>query len=359
MKNFICLILSVILAISVSGCNSSETAQKEAVAKKEHETKKEYKANEDHDYTLTKGINLSELEGITFGKTFLDEEETYIGIRQKGFDHVRIPIDFRNYCNDNGVISDSFYERLDNIIEMANSNELIAILDFHGWYDFNVSKGDDVLFKKIWKSLALHYKNRLADSLFFELINEPHVTEGGDLDAENLWNLQNSVIGEIREIDPLRTIVVAMHEWNGPWTLQNFKEYDYDNLIVAIHIYEPLDFTHQGMAWAGKSDVKLELTEEMLDGLTRQLDMITEFKDSTGHKVMLNEFGLNTTGYISDKDVSDYLSHIAEYTKNHDIPWTYWEYNKSFGLLSSGFLGFGKEWRQNALDALMKNEILY
>ena len=336
MKKFISLILIVVIALSVTGCKAREPI----------ETQKKY--------TLTKGVNLSALEDIFKPYNFLHTEKTYSEIAKKGFDHVRLPVDFRNYCDKEGNITDSFYKNLDKFINMANRNGLIVILDFHGWYDFNVGRGDNVLFKKIWKNLAEHYKNHSTESLFFELINEPHTTEGGDLDAQTLWNLQNEAIGEIREIDPLRTIVIAMPEWNGVWTLKDYKDYGYDNLIIALHTYEPLDFTHQGEAWAGKGDVKLKLTDKMLKSLTKQLEDIASFKERTGLRVILNEFGLNTTGYIKDQDVSDYIVTVVEYTKEHDIPWTYWAYSGSFGVYDIGFLGFGEGWRQNVIDALMR-----
>ena len=333
MKKLLCIILSVLLLFTACKDDTENSKQKT--------------------YTMTRGINLSALESIFKPNSFLDKEKTFIEISKKGFDHVRLPVDFRNYCNSDGVISDSFYKRLDNIIKMATDNGLIVMLDFHGWYDFNIGKGDNVIFTKIWQNLAEHFKDFSKDALMFELINEPHTTEGGDLDAENLWNLQNSVIGEIRKIDPMRTIVVAMPEWNGPWTLDNFKNYDFENLIVAIHTYEPLDFTHQGEAWAGKGDIKLELTDEMLLSLNNQLHQILKFRLLTGHEVILNEFGLVTTGAISSEDVSKYLSYITKSMEAHGVPWTYWSYSGSFGVYNDGFLGIGKGWRQNVIDALM------
>lgn len=337
MKKIICIFLCIILIFSFLGCKKTPTKIKSEIT----------------EYTMTKGVNLSALEDRTKPHKFLDKDQTYAEIFEKGFDHVRIPVDFRLYCDENGITK-AFYQRLDNIIRMANDNGLLVMLDFHGWYDFNVSSGDDVLFTKIWKDLAEHYKDYPKDRLFFELINEPHTTEGGDLDERNLWNLQNSVIGEIRKIDSLRTIVVAMPEWNGPWTLENYKNYNYDNLIFALHTYAPLDFTHQGQAWAGKGDIKLSLTDEMLQELYQQLESITRFTVLTNNKVILNEFGLTTTGHISDEDVDRYLSYIASYTKKRNIPWTYWAYSGSFGVYDTGFLGIGAGWRQNVLDALMK-----
>lgn len=302
-------------------------------------------------YGLKKGLNLSALEDATKTNSFLDKETTYTDIASKGFDHIRLPVDFRNFSDKNGIIKESFYERLDKIIKMANDSGLVVMLDFHGWYNLNVTNGDDKLFLAIWNDLAKHYKGN-NDKLMFELINEPHTTENGDLDMTKLMALQLKALQQIRSIDSERTVVIAAPEWNGPWTLKNFTVPNYDNIIVAIHTYAPLDFTHQGMAWAGTQNVKLPLTTEMLISLTAELILIKEFTDRTGCEVILNEFGLNTTGHISDEDVNKYLTRIVEYTEKNNIPWTYWCYNGDFGVYKSGFLGIGGSWRQNVLDAL-------
>lgn len=308
--------------------------------------------NETKEYTMNRGVNLSALESKLKPSSFLDDEKTYTDIVSKGFDHIRLPVDFRNYCDADGVIEESFYKRLDDILKKASDAGLTVMLDFHGWYDINVGEGDDKLFLNIWKNLAEHYKD-CSEWLLFELINEPHTNEGGDLDMSKLMELQTEAISQIREIDPERTIVIAAPEWNGPWTLKDLKVPDYDNLIVAVHTYEPLDFTHQGQAWAGKADVKIELTGQILNGVTEQLALISEFKERTGCKVVLNEFGLTTTGHISDKNVRSYIKCIVEYTKKHDIPWTYWSYSGDFGVYNIGFFGYGGSWRQNVVDALM------
>lgn len=340
MKRAFCLLLCATLFFSLLGCAKTETDDNDL------------SVTISRNPSLCRGVNLSALEDKLKPHTFLYNNKTYVEIAEKGFDHVRLPVDFRNYCNADGVVSGLFYKKLDNIIEMANDNGLKVMLDFHGWYDLNVNNGDARLFLNIWKDVAEHYKD-YPNSLIFELINEPHTTDGGDLDMWMLMKLQDKAIEQIREIDPERTIVIAVSEWNGPHMLKDLEMPDYDNLIVAVHTYEPLDFTHQGQAWAGTKDVKLELTDEMLNSLTQQLNLITEFKARTGCEVVLNEFGLTTTGHISDEDVSRYLSCITKYAKEHDIPWTYWCYSDSFGVYDRGFFGIGGKWRQNVLDALM------
>ena len=333
---FICVVLTL---LCFAGCNRSS----QAITKDVENLK------------LLRGINMSGLEYKVRARSHLYKLSTYKNVASQGFDHIRLPVDFRNYLDDNGKLEGKFLKKLDNIINMANNQGLAVMLDFHGWPDFNTEKGDSKTFISIWKNLAEHYKD-YSNMLLFELINEPHTTDGGDLSMDRLMKLQNETIKAIRAISPDRTIVVATAEWNGPWTLKDFTPPEYDNLILAVHIYEPLDFTHQGQAWMGTLNDRVPLTVENHMKLKETLQEIKEFTKRSDMKIIINEFGLTTTGAISDDDMYRYLSTITKFAKANDIGWTYWEYNESFGAYKRGFLGIGAKWREAVLDGLFLRE---
>jgi endoglucanase len=304
---------------------------------------------------MKRGINFEGLEDYRKYNSYIFEAETYENIAAQGFDHIRLPVDFRHYADADGKM-DKLYPELDKILEMAEKNDLAILLDCHSWYDFNMAKGDDALFYKMWENIAEYYKDYDYTMLAFELMNEPHTTEGGDLDMENLNTLQREAVKRIRNISPKRTIVLATAEWNGPWTLMKFNLTEFDNVFVSVHTYEPLDFTHQGMAWMGTQDVKLSLTDEMLKNLQIQLSLISMFKKRTKLPVLLSEFGLNSSGHIPDDEVTKYLSHIVNYAEANSISWSYWAYNGSFSAYRFGFFGMGAGWRKPVMDALMPKQ---
>lgn len=334
------MIFSLILALlSLCGCSKN--------------TPQPILHSEDIEVNIQKGINLSGLEGAFPSKSYIDSEKTFAQIAEKGFDHVRLPVDFRKYADENGVIKNSFYKRLDKIINTANSYGLVVMLDFHGWYDISLLN-DGKLFFSIWENVAEHYKD-YSNMLMFELINEPHTTEGGDLDASFLKSLQETAVKKIRAISPHRTIVLASADWNATWSLHTFNLTDVENTLVAVHIYDPLDFTHQGMEWAGKGDVSMPYNDEVDAALDKAFKDILEFKQRTGMKIVINEFGVNTSGYVSDEDVCKYFNKITSFAKENDIAWTYWEYNFGFGLFKPNFfLSPSGKWRETIVDALFK-----
>ena len=312
------------------------------------------------DFTkLRRGVNLSALEDPQKYSKFLFDDDTYTNIAEKGFDHVRFPVDFRNYAKKDGTLNDRKMKDVDSVIKAANEAGLVVFLDFHGWADLNTIKGDDILFMKIWKGIAERYKDyEHNDMLIFELINEPHTTEGGNLDMTTLSMLQCQTANFIREISPNRTICFATTEWNGPWTLNSYKTspmMNYDNVIVALHTYATLEFTHQNMAWMNNLGTIVKLDDNILDALKEQLQDIVDFKRETGVPVILNEFGFNTDpDTIPYEDQARYVQTVVDVLGEQDIPCTWWAYRDGgFGLQRKNGIFSKYKWNDTVVDILV------
>lgn len=308
---------------------------------------------------LRRGVNMSGLEYIFRQTGFLFEEKTYKELVEKGFDHIRLTTDFRRFADEDGNLNDSKMKKVDKAIELANEQGLIVMLDFHGWYDLNTFKGDDILFMRIWKNIAERYKDyKHNDMLIFELINEPHTTEGGNLDMTNLSMLQCQTANFIREVSPNRTICFATTEWNGPWTLNSYRNspmMNYDNVIVALHTYATLEFTHQNMAWMNNLGIIVKLDDKILDALKEQLKYMTDFTEETGVPVILNEFGFNTDpNTIPYEDQAKYVQTVVDALKEHDVPCTWWAYHDGgFGLHKKKNLFSKYKWNDTVVDILV------
>ena len=317
--------------------------------------------------TVKRGVNLSALEDPRKYSKFLFEDDTYKNIADKGFDHVRLPVDFRNYADKDGNLNDKKMQDIDSIIKSANEAGLVVFLDFHGWYDLNTIKGDDILFMKIWKGLAERYKNyEHNDMLIFELINEPHTTEGGNLDMSTLSMLEGLTANAIRNISPNRTICFAVADWNGSWILKadTYDSYrksvlmDYENVIVAIHTYATIEFTHQNMAWNGTQGKFVKLDDTVLDELKKQLKDMMDFTAETGVPVILNEFGLNTDpDTIPYEDQAEYVQYVMDILGEQDVPWTWWTYNNGeFAIYKKAGMFGSYEWNEAILEVMMAEQ---
>ena len=366
-KTAIFLTVLFLVAYCLAGCGETPSASSKTATTNGETNSTEDTTDTDvskEEITIKRGINLSALEDKLKQSKYLYNEETYTNLASQGFDHIRLPVDFRNYADKEGVLDDDKMQDVDKIIEMANNHGLVVFLDFHGWYDLNTTIGDDLYFIKIWRSVAERYKDYGKNHmLIFELINEPHIGEGGNLNMTTLDYLQWLTADIIRGISPDRTICVATAEWNGSWTLnadhaQSFRKTKistYENIIVAVHTYAPIEWTHQDMVWAGTGGKTAKLTDESIEALKKDLNELVNFTKETGIPVILNEFGFNTnTSTVPIEDQVRYVETVVDALNEYDIPFTWWEYNGEFGLYRKTSI-FGKaEWSEKILEVMFK-----
>ncbi len=306
---------------------------------------------------IARGINISLLESsdkVNFWLNgFITKKSTYEDIKAQGFDHIRLPVNFHTYYS-GGKLDDSFMKKLDSILETILDCGLTVILDFHGWGDIN---GDVTAckaeFLDIWAQVSERYKD-YSYALLFELINEPYEAEGrAPFNAQRLNAIQNEAISTVRKTNPKRIIVAAGPEWNAWWGLEDLELPANDpNIIVDVHTYQPMDFTHQGSErW---TDPNAEVEQVRLyDGVLREIDKAVkgckDFTARTGIKVWLGEFGVYLE--IADEgDVTRYLSYVTDSMEKAGIPWAYWEYNSGFGAYNK----LTRKWKAFVLEGLIK-----
>lgn len=270
------------------------------------------------------------------GMKTLTDEFTYTNIKSQGFDHIRIPVNFftiyyeaKNY----GYTTEELMKCLDTAIKLGEKHGLYIILDFHGWFYIGEEKNDIDEFLYCWTQVANRYKN-YSEYLVFELLNEPWYTDGKPqayLSDSALYKMQADAIKIIRDTgskNKNRLIICCTADGNKAWKLSTLSLPKDDNLAVAIHEYEPSDFTGQGFTWAGYEHGKqIRLSDAGgFSGVNYDFSEIKKFMQRTGIPVVLNEFGLNLD-LAHDDDVALYLSTITKFCKENKIPWAYWHYD--------------------------------
>jgi len=346
-------------------------------------------ANKDtYDPTAPKTIPFSKGLNITGMETFLSDNQwnffedgysvvsdpfTYSNIKSKGFDYVRIPVNFYTvyYEAPTGnykYTSEQIMQAVDKGIQYAFDNDLYVMLDFHGWFYIGSEADDYEQFLYCWTQVAERYKD-YSDKLCFELLNEPWYTNGAP--QKYLWDsklndMQCEAIDIIRNTgsnNTTRLIVCCTADGNKAWKLDKLNlPTDDKYLAVAIHEYEPHAFTHQNFSWAGLGGQTTSLSAAGgFSAINYDFSMIKSFMEETGIPVILNEFGMNLAK-ASDEDVTTYLSGITKLCKDNNMPWAYWgyhstDYNSEGGMAlyrKNSYWG-SKTWDQTALDALFSN----
>ena len=309
-------------------------------------------------FPFKKGVNLSKLESWTDTSAgYLAQTSTYTGLKAKGFDHVRLPVYLRNYYNSSTQKLKDNMSTIDGILDNCEAAGLYVFLDFHGWSSINTTNGTDKAeFLKIWELVAARYQDR-SDYVIYELLNEPHTTEGGNLDAAYLNELQAEVMPLIRHSDTNRLVLLAAAEWNGPWKLSDLViPANSGRIGVVCHTYAPMAFTHQGATWGGFSTDHVSFTSTDKTSATGTGDLdnafrwIDDFQEKTGVPVVMNEFGVYQHNQATAAETLDWTTYVARNCESNGIAWSWWEYNSGFGLYNNG------QWRAPVMNGLFPAE---
>lgn len=302
---------------------------------------------------LDRGINLGDmLESPTEGawSGLKVQDEFFPLIDKAGFTLVRIPVAWAAHAGPGPdyLIDPVFLRRVDHVLTEARKRSLKVALDYHN---------DDALmndpaanagrFLAIWRQLAIHYQYA-SDAVYFELCNEPH----GHLDAERWNRLAARAIAEIRPANPRRTIVVGPVNWNGIHALPTLVLPEQDrHLLVTVHFYEPLHFTHQGASWVEGSAAWLGTlwrgTPEERAFIADYFNQAAAWSAAHHRPIFLGEFGAYSRGDFASR--IRWTAFVRETAESHGFSWAYWEFGSSFGAWNPAT----RQWREPLLRALL------
>lgn len=306
--------------------------------------------NTDVDFDVDRGINMPCMES-GFARDYIMEKETFENVRNKGFDFIRLPVNFGWMLDFDGRLNESAMRNLDTVLKLALDADLTVLLDLHGWSEFcNDPDAQNIeRLISIWEQVAERYQDH-SDKLWFEILNEPN--NDSDKMSDIKWNyIQLSAVSAIRKIDEDRVICLSPINFNSAHKLSSMLVNRRDkNIVIDVHNYEPMRFTHQGAEWLdGAYKEKTPFSKDMLNDFERALTVAEEYQEKTGIKVIVGEFGVYEK-QVSEEDVSQFLSGAVRLMKEHNLSWSYWEYNAGFGAFDYA----KKEWKPFVADALLQ-----
>ena len=286
---------------------------------------------------LGRGVNILGYDPIWRARTQGRFQAKYFRLlKEAGFNSVRINLQpFRGMNPTNGyALSESWFELLDWAVHQAQAQDLRVILDLHEF----TSMGSDPATNKVkylafWRQLSAHCQGA-PESVLFEVLNEP----SGKL-TPALWNeYLAEALAIIREKHPTRAVIVGPGYWNSIDHLDELGLPAADhNLIVTVHYYAPMDFTHQGAAWANRKD-KLGIewlgTEAELDVLRRDFDKAAKWAKQHDRPVLLGEFGAYDQAPMESR--VRYLTSVVRAAEQRGWSWAYWQFDSDFILYDIG-----------------------
>lgn len=294
-------------------------------------------------------------------RSFLGREDAR-RVKDWGFDHVRLPLDWKNAFDEAMRPKEEVLGLLDAAVDGILASGLALILDLHKCpgHDFHEGTTRDQTFfsdpglrrdcLRVWELLAERYGGK--DGVTLELLNEPVAP-----DAET-WNaVKDELAKAVRRMAPKAPILIGSNLWNSASGFAQLRPIDDGNVVYSFHFYLPLVFTHQKAAWCPGSAFSVSrpypgtyrivrdgATRHSLDEegawdkerLARCLEPVFRFRERHGLPVACNEFGVYMGGADS-KSRYAWLGDFLDLLGEAGIGWSYWNYkNLDFGIRSVG-----------------------
>jgi endoglucanase len=344
-KTTTALVITTMVLAVVSGCDSFMTGKQNTKSAKIDA----FEMNK----LLGRGVNMGNaLEAPNEGAWGVVLKEEYFDIiKQASFNSVRIPVRWSAHAlaEPPYTIDPNFMKRVDWAVNCALSRKMPVMLNVHNYPELlNDPVNHRERFLAIWQQLAEHYKN-YPQTLLFEPINEP----SGKLRGGDLNTLLKQTIAVIRQSNPDR-IIIAGSAWNVIGTLTSLKLPAEDrNIIVSIHYYDPLEFTHQGApfitdrdanAWMGTKWPRNNKDEERV---IKDFNTAATWGKQNNRPINLGEFGSYKKADMESR--ARYAKFVADTAARYGMSMLYWDFCAEFALYDRDT----KSWNKPLLDAII------
>ncbi len=316
-------------------------------------------------YTFKRGVNISHWLSQNNAKLYYAapwfDEEDITWIAAQGFDHIRYPIDGRQWLRPDGSLDEAKIEPFVRALAWTKAHGLGAILDMHFLPGASFDQGDpqDAVFTDMelqgkvadfWARVAKRFAGE-GDYLRFELLNEPVAAKNADLNG-----FTRRMLAAIRESNPTRIVYITSNRWSSFPTVGDIEVPADAHIAITLHFYEPMIFTHQRAPWvkfpADMPAIKFpgplpdlapylpannyalkpagyELTVQQIDDAFAKVAAWAA-QHAPGIEIHIGEFGV----YLPADAISKqhWISAVKGNAERRGWGWAVWDYQDSFGV---------------------------
>lgn len=293
-------------------------------------------------------------------------------LKSLGFTHVRLPV-YGEAVMPAFTSKEDADRRLgliDHAVSLLLGLGYGVIVDMHPGSRFKALHEDDPdrayeQLQEAWRLLATRLAKEDPDAVFFELLNEPSA-------PQSVWGPQATKLASfVRSIAPNHTLIVGPAGSQNVAALAALAPLDLPNVVYAVHFYEPLEFTHQGLDWGGDDNplgllkgvpYPLRASDPSARALLGELEVANETEAASRLRgamdenwddarvgaalapvadwavrnrkpVIIDEFGV-LARYADPSDRARWLEAVRNVAERDCFGWTHWEFAEWFGLLN-------------------------
>ena len=277
---------------------------------------------------------------------------------------------------------DSQLKRLDSLLPVCEKLGLQVVVDMHtpvcGRYPDSLT--DPLIFKLFrdkncqqqfmedWKIIAKKYANKKI-IWGYDLLNEPHE---GVVPSElmNWRQLAENTVKEIRAIDPEAKIIYEPAIDTLSKDIIQKKELiplSYGNIAYSIHLYSPIEFTHQGVnnyPHPVNYPAKIGNTYWDINQQRKIYQPLIDFQKKYQVPIYIGEFSVIRWAPAKDAEqcLKDFITIIEENSWNaayHAFrEWNGWSVEFDSDYLNKNPVNYTTKRKQILLDWYAKNKII-
>jgi endoglucanase len=270
---------------------------------------------------------------------------------------IRLPVAFEYFLSAK-VPVEKVITHIDDVLKQCKVYGIKLIIDYHyGKINDNNFESETNRAINLWLYLTKRYADVSADSLFFEIYNEPaHINP-------KVWkDAAYNIVTAIRRIDKKRTLLVGASNYNSIYELSRTERLADENIVYTFHFYEPFLFTHQGADWvgeqmattgipfpydakaypainpkalgtAGEANYKQYPTDGNERSVKDKLQIVKSWGDKYYVPLLCSEYGVYRK-YTDDASRSRYIGAVRRSLRALGIPGVLWDYNTNFSVFN-------------------------
>ena len=276
-------------------------------------------------------------------------KEMIKGMKDAGFDSIRIPIawtNMMNYETGDYTIHENYLKRVAEVVSWAIEAEMFVIINDHwdgGWWGKFGSATEATresamdMYKSMWTQIATYFKD-YSGYLIFESGNEELgdrlndrdvCADSGSLSEDECYETTNKInqafVDTVRAtggINAERFLLIAGYNTNIAATVDSRfvmpTDTAKDKLMISVHYYDPWSYcgTEDNAEWGIKSEY---------NALNRSLSSMKQFVEN-GYGVIIGEFAALPTKDGSLKDNTlEFTSAMLDLCTQYDLCPVLWD----------------------------------
>ena len=208
------------------------------------------------------------------------------------------------------------------VLPMAEKYGIMVVLDLHvppggrsAYGDMNMFYEEKYAnyFVETWRKIARRFSGR-ANIYGYDLINEPS-QKAATLPGMDYWSLQRRAAEAIRSEDPATPIVIESNGWDSPDTFKYLSPVKLPNIIYQVHMYTPMDYTHQRVLKRRLHTVAYPNAEKGWNAefLRETMKPVRDFQRKHCARIYVGEFSAVCWAPDAEKYLADCIDMFEEY----------------------------------------------